>query len=232
MKRVWLLFTFIAASVPAFAQDAGWMGVTVADQPNNGVLIRSLDANGPAAKAGLQENDIILEYNGQSVAGVLQLTRVVRETPVGRTVPVRVQRAGSQRTFQVVIESAPRRGPAGIPTPDLSVLRERMRDLSRVQVTTSWAQDGLRVQSLTPQLREFFGVKGNNGVLVIDVETGSPAQRAGLRAGDVVTLVDGEAVETPAEFSSEFRSSGSTIVLKIVRDKQERDITLEGVNQQ
>jgi len=84
----------LMTAIPAVAQDAGWIGVTVDDQ-KDGAIIRRIDPNGPSAKAGLKEGDIILEFNKQEIVGVLQLSRLVRETPVGRTVDVKVRRCNS-----------------------------------------------------------------------------------------------------------------------------------------
>ena len=92
MRRLALVMLLLMTAIPAVAQDAGWIGVTVDDQKDRGAIIRRVDPNGPAAKAGLKEGDIILEFNKQEIVGVLQLSRLVRETPVGRTVDVKVRR--------------------------------------------------------------------------------------------------------------------------------------------
>jgi len=80
---------------------------------------------------------------------------------------------------------------------------------------------------MTDQLRDFFGVYGNNGVLVTSVDSGSAAEKAGLKAGDVITTIDGKTVQTPAEFSREMRVGSKPTPLKIFRDKQEREIRIE-----
>jgi len=233
MKRILAWIVFIpACALTAFAQDAGWIGITIADQKDGGVLIRSVVADGPAAKAGLRENDVILTYNKQEVLSVLQLNRLVRETPVGRTVEVRIRRGDQEQNFKVVTESAARGGGFHIDPVDLSDLRGNVRvkindALSRVLHPVA-AVSGVQVESLTAQLREFFGVKGDNGVLVATVEKGSAAETAGLKAGDVILTVDGEAVSNPADFAREMRASGSVIDLTIVRDKMEREIRIEG----
>jgi S1-C subfamily serine protease len=161
--------------------------------------------------------------------GVLQLTRLVRETPPGRTVEVKVRRENRDQTFQVTTMRAAGWGrlwPLDIP--DSTILRDRViREIPRVQVTTSYSQAGIRVEQLTDQLRDFFGVYGNEGVLVASVDTDSAAGKAGVKAGDIITAVSSKRVGTPAEFSREMRTAGSRPVLRIIRDKQEREITIE-----
>jgi serine protease Do len=86
----------------------------------------------------------------------------------------------------------------------------------------------MRVEQLTDQLRDYFGVSGTEGVLVASVELDSAAGREGVKAGDVIIAIDGKSVSSPAEFGREMRAAtaGSQRVLKIVCDKQEREITI------
>jgi serine protease Do len=218
-------------AVPAFAQQSGWIGVSIADQSDRGVLIRSVEPNSPAERAGLRANDVIVEYNKQDVVGVLQLTRLVSETPVGRTVDITVRRDNREQTFKVTSERAPFGiGPIHIQPPDVSAIRSRVERtiqpfnlLSSASVT----QAGIRADSLTPQLREFFGVKNGEGVLVATVDENSAAAKAGLTAGDVITAVDGRMISSPSEFSREMRSRPASFALKVIRNKQEREIKIE-----
>src|SRR5262245_17010246 len=90
MKVAFILLVTIMTVSPAFAQESGWIGASIADQTDRGVLVRSVEANSPAEKAGIRANDVILQYNKQEVVGALQLTRLVSETPAGRTVDVTV----------------------------------------------------------------------------------------------------------------------------------------------
>jgi serine protease Do len=229
-KSMFILMAILLCAVPAAAQQSGWLGISIEDQTDRGALIRRVEPNSPAARAGLREGDVVIEFNKEPVIGVQQLTRLIRETPAGRTVEVRVRRENREETFQVTTESASRSGRAIIQIPDSSVLRDRL--LRRVpplniRVNTSIDVAGIRVEQMTDQLRDFFGVLTNAGVLVSSVEPNSAAERAGLKTGDVVTSVDGRNIRTPAEFSREMRSTASKVTLKIVREKQERDILIE-----
>src|SRR5512138_1595640 len=91
-------------AAPAAAQDAGWIGISIEDQKESGALIRRVEPNSPAERAGLKEGDVIVEFNKEQVIGVQHLTRLVRETPVGRTVDIKIRRDNREQTFQVTTE--------------------------------------------------------------------------------------------------------------------------------
>lgn len=228
MKPALIVLVALIATIPAFGQDRGWIGVSIAEQSDRGVLVRSVEPNSPADKAGVKANDIIVQYGRQDVVGVLQLTRLVSETPVGRTVDVTIRRENREQTLKVTTEKAPLTiGGYRIQRPDLAAINDRVvRGVEDVYRSVFVSQAGIRVESLTPQLREFFGVKAGEGVLVASVDAESAAEKAGLKAGDVITAVDGQSVSTPSAFGREVRSR-TTFTLKVVRDKQEREIRVD-----
>src|SRR5215813_11341155 len=69
----------VLAAIPALAQDPGWIGISIEDQKEAGAIVRQIEPNSPAERAGLKEGDVITEFNRQPVVGVQQLTRLVRE---------------------------------------------------------------------------------------------------------------------------------------------------------
>jgi serine protease Do len=231
LRVVSYISAMLLMALPALAQDAGWIGITIEDQKENGAIISRVQPNSPAEKAGLKEGDIILEFNKESVVGAQQLTRLVRETPVGRTVSVRVRREGREQTFNVTTERASgvRSGRFELSTPNVRIFADGgfATDFPWPQVSTIYVQSGIRVEGLTDQLRDFFGVFSNTGVLVASVDSGSAAAKAGLKAGDVITSVNGTTVRTPFDFSREMRAAGSKPMLKIFRDKKEQEIKIE-----
>ena len=235
MKTVLALMLGIVISAPALAQDAGWIGTTIADQTDRGVLVRSVETNSPAERAGLKANDVILQYNKEEVVGVRQLTRLVGETPVGRAVDVTVRRDNREQTFKVTAEKAPFSvGGLQIQAPDFTLFTNQVRNGARQHLefspfltTITMSQGGIRADSLTPQLRDFFGVKSGEGVLVASVEENSAAGRAGLKAGDVITAVEGRVISTPQDLNREMRSRNTGFTLKVVRNKMEQDLRVE-----
>jgi serine protease Do len=231
MKHLLCIAILAAAAIPVQAQDPGWIGIRVEDQKDRGVIVKSVEPNSPASKAGLKENDVIMQFNKEDVAGVQQFTRLVRETPVGRTVELKVRRDNRDQTLRVTTERSPRPGFDNFDFNDFNLrlpnVRIRPRDIPQVQVNTTFSMAGIRVERLTDQLRDFFGVYSNGGVLVTSVDAGSAAEKAGLKAGDVITSIDGKMIRSTNDFSREMRARGAKATLKIVRDKQEREILLE-----
>jgi serine protease Do len=231
LKKTWLSLVCVIAfaAIPAIAQQAGWLGISVEDQKDGGAIVRSVEPSSPAERAGLKQGDTIVEYNRENVLGVQQLTRLIRETPVGRTVEMKVRRDNRDQTMQVTAEAS--RFPDGlgdirVRLPNVSaIVDQARRNVTHLEVNTTSVQSGVHVQQMTDQLRDFFGVFSNSGVLVSAVDAGSSAEKAGLKPGDVITAVDGRNIRTPADFSREMRAGKGT--LKIVRDKQERELKLE-----
>ena len=234
-KKIWLSVAcmVVLTAIPAVAQQSGWLGVSVEDQRNTGAVVRSVEPNSPAERAGLKQNDVIVEYNKENVLGVQQLTRLIRETPVGRTVEMKIRRDNRDQTFQVTTEASrfpEALGDIHLNLPNVNVLADQVRRsvvAPRVQVRTTFVQSGIQVEQMTDQLRNFFGVSTDLGVLVSSVDAGSAAEKAGLKSGDVITAVEGRSVRGPSDFSREMRLVNGKGTLKIVRDKQERELKLD-----
>lgn len=200
----------------------------------HGVEITTVEPDSPAEKAGLKPGDVVLEYNGQRVEGTQQFVRFVRETPPGRTVRLMVFRNGSAQTLTATV--AERKGRAfNLPSPklgeDIEVrIRKELEGLRDVpRVTMSWraAVLGIEGEALRgSQLGDYFGVK--EGVLVRSVMKDSPAEKAGLRAGDVIVKVYDRAVDEPRDITAALRSardaSKKTFPVVIVRDKKESTV--------
>ncbi len=194
--------------------DGGYLGVRMRDvtakdkeslglERETGVFIEHVEADTPASRAGLQENDVILEYAGIPVLGARQFQRLVSETPAGRTVDLKVWRSG--RTVEVKAEIGKRRG--GWDGRGFTIRMPEIPDVPLGDgIRFHWPGRGPRLgisgSSLTAQMAEFLGIQNTQGVLVMEVFEGSPAEKAGLRAGDVVTAVNGREVRTPEELSS------------------------------
>lgn len=225
-----------------------YLGVGVADidsdrakelklKDEHGVEISRVEEDSPAAKAGLQKGDVVLEYQGQRVEGTDQFQRMVRETPPGRQVKLQVSRNGSLQHITATLGDRKLRARRNASWPldenfqrDMEKLQEEMTNL-RIEVPDvprgpmSWRTGtlGITAEGLNPQLAEFFGVK--QGVLIREVNKESAAEKAGMRAGDVIVRVDQTSVSTPQQVTQAVRARQrartSTFPVTVVRNKQE-----------
>jgi len=207
-----------------------------------GVEITRVEPDSPAEKAGLTAGDAIVQYNNQHVEGMEQFSRLVRETPPGRDVKLDIVRNGGPQTVTVKVGArrmsmammaplspaapvAPM--PAMPPFPPSMTDRFEMRMPDMPRSFMSWRSSalGIECESLEGQLAQYFGVK--EGVLVRSVLKGSAAEKAGIRAGDVITRVDDTKVVTPADVSSRIRSvRGKPIPMVLMRDHKEMTLSL------
>lgn len=208
-----------------------------------GAVIEEVRSGSPAEKAGLKAGDVVVEYDGERVRGAQQLTRLVRETPEGRTTKASVMRAGKR----VDVEITPSAGSGPYATVNLGRDLEHLsRDLRlRVQPELDRLRDlrvepfafefgghieagrlGISAQDLTPQLADYFGVK--EGVLVTSVTEASVASKAGLKAGDVITAIDGSVVNRVSDVRRrvERLDDGEDFTIAISRDRKTQ--TLNG----
>lgn len=183
-----------------------------------GVEITGVREGSPAAEAGLRPGDVITKFNGWRVTGNDDFSRLVRETPVGQRVTLEVYRGGAPLVVTAVVASAAKLGSV----PALPGVRPGpgVPDLPRSMTTWRSPVLGVDAEALEGQLAAYFGVK--QGVLVRSVTAGSPAEKAGLKAGDVILRVDGREVSTPADVTARLRAlSSSTASLAIMRERRE-----------
>ena len=160
----------------------GWLGVSIQNLTPDlaeslgsaetwGALVANVAAGSPAAEAGIRRGDVILSYDGQEVKESSDLPTLVAETTVGRTVMVELSRNDERETLAVTVGK----------------LSEERRAKSAAVERSRW---GLAVRDLRPQDRIQAGLNAGEGVLVLDVQSDSPAARADVRSGDVILEVN------------------------------------------
>ena len=202
-----------------------------------GVEVTMVDQDAPAGKAGLKEHDVILSINDQQVEGVEQLRRLIREVPPGRTITIGISRDGQPLTLKAQLAER-RKGfipnqdfnfnPA-IHVPNIHIPPINMPeiDIPSVVIIHSPRSSGLMVENLTPQLGEYFGVKGGSGVLVRSVEKGSRGEQAGFHAGDVIIKINGANVSDASDFTRLLRTQSSDkTAITVIRERKEQNLTL------
>jgi len=211
-----------------------------------GTEVTSVTDDSPAAKAGVKQGDVILEFNGQPIEGGEQLSRFIRETPIGRQVRLGVWRNGSIQTLTATVEA--HKGPqvftfngnGGWPqamSPD--EMRQMQEQLRGLRLPEMPGMPGMVMPSNTPmlgimgeplgqekQLAEFFGVE--DGVLVKSVNQGGAAEKAGLKAGDVILKVDDSHISSTRDITMALRSARSkkTVTVVVMRNHKEMPITV------
>jgi serine protease Do len=198
-----------------------------------GVEITRVEDDSPASRAGLQVKDVVLEYNGQRVEGTEQFIRLVRETPANRTVRMLVFRNGSTTTVPAAIGTRKPMVISALPlenwkvrAPDFEVV---MPDIPKARMSWRSSMLGVEAESLgDSQLGDFFGVK--EGVLVRSVMKSSSADKAGIKAGDVIVKVEESKVATPRDVTAALRSAKSegkkSLSAVIMRDRKESVLTV------
>jgi serine protease Do len=225
---------------------SGWLGVEIGEVTaekakdlklgaQRGVIVMDVEPDGPAAKAGLKENDVITQYDGQVVEGTVQFRRLVRETPTGRTVALVISRNGA--TQSVSVELGERSAFFE------KRMKGKMRDFDNAFAFSIPNQDftvamppidsrtpalGINAEDLSGQLGTYFGAPDGAGILIREVRSGTAAAKAGLQAGDVIIKVDGKPVRTLADLRVVLRdkSDQKTVALGIIRKAAEMSVTV------
>ena len=196
-----------------------------------GAFVQEVRTDSPAARAGVRTGDVIVTFDGERVRSAAHFARLVDETPEGRSVQTVVQRAGERVTLNVAPEAASAArtvtfggAPALKLDDDFLRLRSRVTAHPPPPIWGGPARLGVTVQELTGQLGEFFGA--SSGVLVTAVTDSSPARTAGLRAGDVITRVNGETVAHAVDLRLRLGKTTGDVTLTIVRDRKEQTVTV------
>lgn len=214
-----------------------------------GVAVEKVLENSPAAKAGLNANDVILRFNGENVSSARKLTRLVNETAPDHTAKITVLRNGAELSFDVTVAQREKPKPfdGSFKMEDLSKLpkiynfpefpKDDLPDLKNVPRVRPdapngffWSsgsnrQIGVGVSDLTKQLGEYFGVSEGKGILVNSVRENSPAAKAGLHAGDVIIEIDGKETNSSIDLIRTINEKqDGAVTLTIIRQKQRQSI--------
>ena len=149
-----------------------------------GALVAEVNPDSPGAKAGIHQGDIIIEFNGHPIHEMNELPRMVADTAPGSKATVKILREGKEKTLNLTIVE--------------------LTDERQAQVKEEGAAEktplGLEVQNLTPALAQQFRLRDNKGVVVVQVESGSPAADANIRPGDLILEVNGVVIATVKEY--------------------------------
>lgn len=238
------------------AGDGGWLGVymqsvdydlaEVFDLPvSYGVIINRVMDDSPADQAGLKEEDIIVGLDGHKITGSDDLVELLRDLSSGEEISLTILRDGDEKKIKVELTENPDpdfmffdspRSPKAlralrglkVPKPPRAPRSyQYFNDFSFDLSSSSYI--GVSLSSLSDQLGDYFGVKDGEGALVTEVEEDSPAEKAGIKAGDVIVGVDGSDVDGYGDIQKAIRkkSPGDEVTVNIIRNRKKTDLMVE-----
>jgi len=211
-------------SIEDLLPSHGWLGVFLSDEEGEGVAVIGVKEGSPAEKAGLSKGDRILEMDGTKIRRSTDIRRTLRDIEPGDTVQIRIRRKTQEKTLTATVGKPPERsflgrGPMwherGAPGP----MSLDMLGMARNHL-------GVRIQSMTEDLRAYFKAPRGRGLLVSRVEEDTPAAKAGLRAGDVIIAVGGKGISDRSDIAQALsdHEPGDRVAVKIVRDGSEKTV--------
>lgn len=227
----------VSSSAGEESEKSGWLGVYLQrltpdlrealDLPSDvGVLVKKVAEDSPAEKAGLQMGDVILKYDNKTVTSPGRLSRLIRKTSPGEKVKVRISRHGQEKTLTVEIGEREEEE-------EESYTLYGDFDLSELpDIICHWLGPdlwlGIRTVDLTDQLAKYFGIEDGRGVLISEVLKNSPAEDAGLKAGDVIFRADGERIDDTPDLHEvmDRHEEGEEMKLVVIRQGKEKKLTV------
>jgi membrane-associated protease RseP (regulator of RpoE activity) len=237
-------------------QNGSWLGVETREVTSEkakelklpterGALVGKVLQDSPAAKSGLKDGDVVTEINGQRVEGTAQFRRMIREIPAGRTVQLTVWRDGRTQTLSATLgkmaenhalfaKAAPQVFKFRVPDmpnmPEVAPMPEiEGFDWDGGTLMGGKPRLGIDAEDLNDQLGSYFGAPDGEGILVRSVNQGSAAEKAGVKAGDVITSLNGERIHGLAELRSKLAGAGDgkTVKLGVLRNKSALTLDVE-----
>ena len=241
-----ILLGFIAAPLsakPAKRSNNAWLGVNTQSVDRDisdafeldidyGAIVNEVLGDSPADEAGIDDGDVIISFDGQKVWDQDDLLDFIDEKKAGDLVAIELFRDGKNMTVNV--ELGKRQRSRGIFSYD-----SRGKNRGNVRFVPgrgkvrhfgfSSGYVGVSLSTLSEQLADYFGVKGDNGVLISEVSEDSPAEKAGLKAGDVIIAIGDEEISDYSDVKEIVSESdeGDKLTFTILRNKRQQEIEVE-----
>lgn len=234
-------------------EGGSWLGVETQEvtaekakelklSAERGVVVGKVLEDSPAAKAGLKDGDVVTEINGQRIEGTAQFRRIIREIPAGRSVQLGIWRDGRSQTIVATLgKMQENRKQLMKAMPQVFNFRmPEMPEIAPMPDVPSFEWDnggmlmgqprlGIDAEDISGQLGSYFGAPDGEGILVREVNSGSAAEKAGVKAGDVITSLNGERIHGLAELRSKLAAAGEgkTAKLGVLRNKSALTLDVE-----
>ena len=234
---------FVAAEIKEKGKvSRGWLGVRIWSNEDDQVEIIEVEKDSPAEMAEFEEGDIVLEFDGERVADSESLARMIRMRKPGESVDVKVDRDGKTRDVKVRLGELTEEGAWSdierkFPTlfaPSREKISPWPPALERGPDVFRFGFEqrkfiGVSVQQLNPELSEFFGLEEGTGILVSSIDGGGPAEKAGLKVGDVIIAADGTKIENSQDLVKliQGKEKGEKITIEYIRNKKRRTMEVE-----
>jgi len=199
----------------------GWLGVMIQKittelkeklqlKDEKGALVADVTRDGPAEKAGIKRGDVIISFDGKEIKEMSELPFIVASTPVNKTVLVEVMRGDRKKSIKIKIGELKEEGEAKAEIEEKSDL-------------------GMTVEKITPELVRQFGLSERSGLVVVHVENNSPAERAGIRQGDIFVEIDQEPIKEISKYREKLQEyeKGDTILFLVKRKGTTLYLTLK-----
>ena len=220
----------------------GYLGVEVQDvtrklkekknlSVDRGAYVQSVVEDSPAEEAGILKGDVIVKFADETVDDGEELTDAVRGTKPKSGVKVEINRNGEKKTLTAVVGKvkAPQAFAFNFNDGELGDMPDAPKITKRLnmRIFSESEMNGLQTQSLTKQLGEYFGAPNGRGVLVTEVEKGSGAEKAGFKAGDVITKVETRSIDDIDELREELSDlGGKEAAFEIMRNGKTVKLTM------
>ncbi|MDD4871959.1 MAG: Do family serine endopeptidase [Kiritimatiellae bacterium] len=179
---------------------------------HEGILVADVTENSPASKVGIKHGDLIKKLNGKDVKSVTEFRNEVASNPPGTKLNLTISRDGKEKSMVVGTDALPDESDNNGPILSSTAKPDRM---------------GITVRNLTSELAEKFDLDIEKGVVVVDVQDGSIAWRAGIQPGVVITGVNRKSVSTVAEFNKAILEAKDKVLLRISDGRISRYVPLK-----
>jgi predicted metalloprotease with PDZ domain len=212
-------------------KSSGWIGVMIQDvdkkmakkaklDSEEGAYVKDVIEDGPADSAGIQEHDIIIEFNGKKLFDSDDLAKLVHRTLPGTKVDLMIVRDDQRRTFTLIV---------GKKKTSKHQMFGAIPDMPDVHVFAGNYVLGLQLLTLNEQLGEYFGVPNNEGVLVEEVKRESAAEKAGFKAGDIIIRVGKKTIDEVGKVQKELHkyNEGDKVEFEVMRKGAKKILSIE-----